>query len=238
MPLALRTHVLPDELSGRRVATAGSRKAACLSFAFVVALSAPLAAWAQAVATAPAAARSAAPASTTTAVTVELTQFKVERSADGKEQFTPASAVKPGDFVEYRATYRNRSGQTVSGLMATLPIPDGMQYQLVSARSPGVAPQAATADGQFAAEPLMRTVRRPDGSTVREPVPAAEYRLLRWSLGQLPAGASVVVQARAQVIPLPEVVSASSAGAAGARARSALELNQPEPSRASPAPAR
>lgn len=235
MPLALRPHVLFDELSGRRVATAGSRKAACLSFAFVVALSTPLAAWAQAVATAPAAARSAAPASTTTAVTVELTQHKVERSADGKEQLTSASAVKPGDVVEYRATYRNRSGQTVSGLVATLPIPDGMHYQLVSARSPGVAPQAATADGQYAAEPLTRTVRRPDGSTVREPVPAGEYRSLRWSLGQLPAGASVVVQARAQVVPLTVVVDGTGTGT---RAKSALEMDLPDPSRASPAPAR
>ena len=236
MPLALRTHVLPDELSGRRVATAGSRKAACLSFAFVVALSAPLAAWAQAVATAPAAARSAAPASTPTAVTVELTQFKVERNADGKEQFTPASAVMPGDFVEYRATYSNRSGQAVTGLVATLPIPDGMQYQLMSGQTRDGSPEAATADGKFAAQPLMRIVRRPDGSRVREAVPAAEYRSIRWYLGHLSAGASIEVRARAQVIPLPVVLG--SAPATGTRAKSAIEMDLPEPSRASTAPAR
>jgi uncharacterized repeat protein (TIGR01451 family) len=149
-----------------------------------------------------AAAQAVAAAPPQPAVAVELAQLKVVPGADGKEQFLPASSVKPGDVVEYRATYRNRSGQAVSGLVATLPIPDGLQYVPVSARSPGVAAEAAAADGVYGTEPLQRRVRRPDGATAVEPVPSAEYRSLRWRLGPLAAGAAAVVQARAQVVPL------------------------------------
>lgn len=129
------------------------------------------------------------------AVAVELQQHKVVKSADGKEQLLDAGSVKPGDVIEYTATYTNRVGRPVSGLVADLPIPEGLEYLPLSAR-PGTAwARAAAKDGDFAAEPLMR--KAPDGKV--EPVPYGDYRALRWTLGQLPAGGMASVSARARV---------------------------------------
>lgn len=162
----------------------------------------------------PARATASAPARVE-AVGIVLTQAKVVKSADGKEQLVDAPGVKPGDVLEYRAVYTNRTDKAVTGAMATLPIPEGLVYQPRSARpvsSAGVTLQAATKDGVFAAEPLMRQVK---GKA--EPVPYAEYRALRWNLGSLGAKAQATVSARAAVeVFVPVVVPVTPGVAAGA----------------------
>jgi uncharacterized repeat protein (TIGR01451 family) len=128
------------------------------------------------------------------AIEVVLVQSKVVKSGDGKEQLVAADAVRPGDVLEYRATYTNKSGKPVKGLVANLPIPEGLEYQATSAKPGGALVKVATKNGQFAPEPLTRTV---NGKV--QPVPYNEYRTLRWSLGQLPASGSTEVSARARV---------------------------------------
>ena len=107
-------------------------------------------------------------------VGIALTQAKVVKSADGKEQLLDAASVKPGDVLEYRAVYTNRSDKAVTGVLATLPVLEDLVYQPGSAR----LVQAATKNGVSAAEPLMRPVQ-----SKSEPVPYADYRALRWSSG-------------------------------------------------------
>jgi uncharacterized repeat protein (TIGR01451 family) len=144
---------------------------------------------------------SAQPAATPSApvaektVAVALTQWKVVTGADGKEQLLDASSVKPGDVLEYRATYTNHTGKTVSGLVADLPIPEGLEYLPRSAKPGAALVKAATKDGAYAAEPLMRKA----ANNRTEPVPYSDYRALRWTLGQLPAGGETAVTARARV---------------------------------------
>ena len=113
------------------------------------------------------------------AVTVELTQTKVIQGADGKEQFVDAATVKPGDLLEYRAN---------------LPIPVGLEYQPKSAKPATLQVQAATQEGKFSAEPLVRRI-----ANQTTPVPYEDYRTLRWNLGQLPAGGQTMVSARVKV---------------------------------------
>jgi len=43
----------------------------------------------------------------------------------------------------------------------------------------------------FAAFPLRRPVRQPDGTVIEQPIPWSEYRALRWSIGDLNAGKSI-----------------------------------------------
>lgn len=129
-------------------------------------------------------------------VEVVLVQSKVVKDAQGREQLVAADTVKPGDILQYQATYTNKTGKPVTGLVAELPIPEGLEY-LPKTAQPGpdrVKVAAAAKDGQFAAEPLARVV---NGKT--EPVPYNEYRSLRWTLGQLQANAVTVVSARAKV---------------------------------------
>lgn len=157
-----------------------------------------LAPWLLAVGLAPVFSQTAAvtspAASTKAAVTVELTQAKVVKGADGKEQLLDAATVKPGDTIEYKATYTNRSGKPVTGLVANLPIPDGLQYVAKSAKPGATMVKAATKNGVYAAEPLTVKV-----GNKTEPVPYAEYRMLRWNLGMLPANGEAAVTARATV---------------------------------------
>lgn len=137
------------------------------------------------------------------AVDVVLVQSKVVKDAQGKEQRVAADSVKPGDVLEYRATYTNNTGKAVTGMVANLPIPEGLAYLPQSAKPGATLVKAATKDGQFAAEPLSRVV---NGKP--EAVPYSEYRALRWSLGQLPANGVTAVSARARVeegaLPAPK----------------------------------
>lgn len=128
--------------------------------------------------------------------------------ADGKEQFAAASEAKPGDVLEYRATYKNVSKKPLGAVMATLPVPaTGVEYLFSSAMPAGAE---ASIDGtQFAAAPLKRLVQLPDGRHEQQLVPAAEYRFLRWPLGDLPAGASKTVSARMRVISEPTLTTNS-----------------------------
>lgn len=141
-----------------------------------------------------------------------LSQSKVVKAADGTEKLEDASKVKPGDVIEYKVTYTNASAKAVSGLVANLPIPEGLAYQPRSAKPGADLLKVAAADGNFSAEPLLRKA----GSGT-ERVPYGDYRQLRWTLGQLPAHGVVAVTARAQVesvIPvLPALINPNPASA-------------------------
>ena len=129
-------------------------------------------------------------------VAVELTAQRVTK-AQGKEVLVPADEAKPGELIEYRALYRNDGAGEAKGLMATLPIPRGTQYVAGSALPRGV--QASLDGHTFAPVPLKRTVKTPDGRSVVQEVPVAEYRALRWPLGALPSRDQRTVSARVRV---------------------------------------
>ena len=58
----------------------------------------------------------------------------------------------------------------------------------------------ASLDGKtFEPIPLLREVKKADGTTEKQPVPLAEYRALRWSIDLLDAGKETPVQLRAKV---------------------------------------
>ena len=120
----------------------------------------------------------------------------IVRMVGNKEVLALADKAKPGDVIEYSVVYRNAS-KPVKGVLATLPVPQGMEYLAGSA-----APKTATAslDGNtFAAIPLKRQVKLADGKTVEQLVPYNEYRFLQWKLGDMANKASFKVSARMRV---------------------------------------
>lgn len=133
-------------------------------------------------------------------VKVSMTAHRVTTSEQGVERLEPAGQAKPGEAIEYRARYRNEGGAAVSRLVASLPIPAGMEFV------PGTAAPAqvlASLDGKsFAPVPLMRRVKNAQGETVEERVPFREYRALRWVLGDLAASGEEIVRARMRVSPV------------------------------------
>ncbi|RDI25851.1 putative repeat protein (TIGR01451 family) [Pseudacidovorax intermedius] len=129
------------------------------------------------------------------AVTVSLTQKKVVKDGGGRDKLIDADAVKPNDVLEYRVVYKNVSSQTVRGIAANLPLPEGLEYVARSAQPEKGAQFALQADGAFAPEPLMR--KGSDGRM--QAVPYDEYRQIRWRIDELAPGAQAVVSARATV---------------------------------------
>ena len=131
------------------------------------------------------------------AVESRLEARKVVTAADGKEGYASAADAKPGDVIEYVATYRNTTKQPVRNLDATLPLPDQTEFVPGSGKPAGAR---ASLDGKtFAAMPLTRKVKR-DGRDVEEPVAPREYRFLRWHADTLVPDQPLAYSARVRVI--------------------------------------
>lgn len=130
-------------------------------------------------------------------VSVELTASRVVTTA-GREQLETADHARPGEVLEYRATYSNHGNTVAKDVAATLPIPvSGLEY-LPQTGSPRAI--LASLDGKsFSPVPLKRAYRLPDGTEELREVPVTDYRYLRWMLGDLAAGAHATVTARMRV---------------------------------------
>lgn len=133
----------------------------------------------------------------TAAVESTLEARKVVREADGRERFASADVAKPGDVIEYVATYRNTTRETVRDLEATLPIPAHTELVAGSVRPSGA--RVSLDAREFGAPPLMRRVVR-DGRELEEAIPYREYRYLRWTPVHLGALMSVSYTARVKVL--------------------------------------
>jgi uncharacterized repeat protein (TIGR01451 family) len=118
--------------------------------------------------------------------------------ADGRENLVDATDAKPGDLIEYTATYRNKGKAAIRNLEATLPVPKDTEYVPGSARPAGA--RASTDGKSYAAIPLKRKVKRADGKEVDEPVPLRDYRALRWYASELGGEKTVSYSARVRVI--------------------------------------
>lgn len=129
--------------------------------------------------------------------TSKLTVSHIDASDDKTPAKTAASA-KPGDVLEYSASYSNGGKAAVERVQAVVPVPPGT---VLLANSAKPANPQATVDGiNFSATPLKRLVKLPDGKSREELVPLSEYRALRWPIGTIAASQNVVVSLRVQVV--------------------------------------
>ncbi|HET9580193.1 MAG TPA: hypothetical protein VFP44_20365 [Usitatibacter sp.] len=127
----------------------------------------------------------------------KLEARKVVRAADGKETFAPAETAKPGDVIEYVATYRNAGKQALRNLEATLPIPQNTEFVPGSAHPSNA--RASLDMKTFGQMPLMRRVVK-DGKTIEALVPPRDYRSLRWHAGELGGEKTATFTARVRVL--------------------------------------
>lgn len=131
------------------------------------------------------------------ALEAKLVGFKVTQNADHKEVLTLADKIAPGDLLKYQVVYQNNGKSLLKQVKATLPLPVGTTYVAGSAKP---ANATASLDGKnFAAMPLKRKVKKPDGQLEEQLVPLTEYRALRWDFGELAEKKKVEVSARARV---------------------------------------
>lgn len=130
----------------------------------------------------------------------ELKVFLVSKDAKGVETLLPTESAPPGAILEYQATYKNLTKNSVTELQFDLPIPNGTQFQ-----KEGLYPQKAKASSMvagtvFADMPLTKVVKDTQNKDKVVLVPLADYKILRWSLAELAAGKSMTVRARVTVI--------------------------------------
>ena len=138
-----------------------------------------------------------------TLLDVKLDASKVVTEANGVERHLPADTARPGDIIEYRVSYQNRSTAIARKVQATLPIPVGGLEYLPNAVQPRMV--RASLDGKrFDPIPLQRKIRLANGKQELQPVPTSEYRFLRWDLGDISTGRSVTVSSRMRVISSSE----------------------------------
>lgn len=137
-------------------------------------------------------------ADTAQPVDVRLQAYQVVAATkDGAEKLVPATVANPGDTIEYQVTYQNNGKLPARAVAATLPVPEGAMAYLDGSAAPK-AVQASLDGKQFSPIPLTREVTRA-GKRVIETVPPAEYRFLRWELGDLAPGKAATVTSRMRV---------------------------------------
>lgn len=132
-------------------------------------------------------------------VDVQLQARVLIDTADGKETFRSADRAQPGDVIDYKVTYANKTAALVKGVQATLPIPADSTVYIPDSAQP-VAVQASVDGNRFEPVPLRRIVVGADGRSQTRDVPLDQYRFLRWNIGDLAAGDTRVVSARVRMI--------------------------------------
>jgi uncharacterized repeat protein (TIGR01451 family) len=114
---------------------------------------------------------------------------------DGSRRTSPNERARPGDLIEYQASYRNDGQRALRQVQATVPVPVGTDLDAAE-----ILPPQASEDGQrFVATPLRAVQRLADGRTQWRELPRSAYRFLRWPLGDLAAGQTRVVRVLVRV---------------------------------------
>jgi uncharacterized repeat protein (TIGR01451 family) len=115
--------------------------------------------------------------------------------ANGKTSWQESGSkvtARPGDVLRYTLKGANQGKKSLSNLVLTQPLPQGMVYQLGTASNPG-GERSYSIDGgkSYSAKPMV-TVTLANGKTEQRPAPAESYSHIKWQLSQsLAAGNSV-----------------------------------------------
>jgi uncharacterized repeat protein (TIGR01451 family) len=115
---------------------------------------------------------------------------------NGKETLESAPNVKPGETLEYQATFTNVSSGSLKQILAVIPVPSNTEFV---AGSETTGAQVSVDGVKYEAQPVKRKKRTANGAEVEEVVSTKEYRALRWSVAELNAGQSVSYKARVRV---------------------------------------
>ncbi len=146
----------------------------------------------------------AAPALAAPKITFSIAQFKEAVEQKGGVRTTklvPASSVSPGDVVEYVLSYANEGDSPATDANIDDAIPKGTTYVANSAAGEG-AEVTFSADGGKTFAPAVKLTyefRLPSGAVEKRVATPAEYTHVRWTLKQVPPGATGKVSFRVKV---------------------------------------
>lgn len=146
----------------------------------------------------------AAPALAAPKITFSIAQLKevVEQKGGVRTaKLVPAESVSPGDVVEYVLTYANAGDAVATDARIDDPIPKGTTYVAGSAAGEG-AEVTFSADGGRTFAPPVKVAYEyhlPSGAVEKRVATPAEYTHVRWTLKQVPPGATGKASFRVKV---------------------------------------
>ncbi len=146
----------------------------------------------------------AAPALAAPKLAVSIAQFKEVAEPKGGARATrlvPADAVSPGDVIEYVLTYANQGDAPAVDANIDDAIPKGTTYVANSATGNGAEVAFSADGGKTFAPPVKLTYeyRLPSGAVEKRVATPAEYTHVRFTVKQVPAGATGKVSFRVKV---------------------------------------
>ncbi len=111
-----------------------------------------------------------------------LTLGLVEQGPDGTK-IVPVKVLKPGEVIAYTATYENKGGSAIDGLVVKIPVPAGTTYVRM-----GTSPQPAEASNDNVHFAPIPPPSKDDASIF------SHYRAIEWNIGNLTPGQKRVVR--------------------------------------------
>jgi uncharacterized repeat protein (TIGR01451 family) len=108
--------------------------------------------------------------------------FRIIEDSDGNTAFVSAEKAHPKDVIEYRLTYRNTGDVPLANVAIIDPVPVGMQYIPTSATDKQEnAVEFSIDQGEtYHRWPVIRTVRTPDGTSVKREATPDMITHIRW----------------------------------------------------------
>lgn len=93
----------------------------------------------------------------------------------------PVEEAAQGDILVFTVTYVNGGETDAVDAVIVNPVPRGVVYVPESAEGEDTVITCSIDDGlSWHQQPVMTTVKNPDGGEVREPAPADHYTHIRW----------------------------------------------------------
>lgn len=132
-------------------------------------------------------------AAATPKIEISLTLAKEVPTKPGAKttKLIPTTSATPGDIVHYTVSYVNKGDEKATNAKIEEPIPPGMTYLEGTAAGAG-AEITFSSDGKTFAPPTQLTfeVTSASGKTEKKVVTPNEYTHIRWTLKEVPPGAS------------------------------------------------
>ena len=133
-------------------------------------------------------------------VKIDLQVHLVQMDDKGLEVFKPAQQANPGDILQYKVICRNQGDTLARNVMAILPVP-ARELVFVKDKTDLQNLQASLDGRVFGDLPLKKISKTPDGRIETVDADPADYRFLRWAVGDIPPQKSATMYARMRVAP-------------------------------------
>ncbi len=123
----------------------------------------------------------------------EMKGFLVKKNEEGREILIDTNEILPGQTIEYRLKYTNKSKEDIKNIKIVGPVPENTKYIAGSAtKDEKMIPEYSIDNGiTFMLEPVRYMKTLPDGTKNETTATPDMYTHVRWSLPALSGGSFV-----------------------------------------------